>query len=95
MFSNGELPNANDLVIALMGMTGSAKSSLISLCADQQVEIGHDLQSCTQDPAKLEDIRLEEKSQPSSNLPDEDSYSPTTNTAMSCLFSRAWQATGD
>ncbi|KAI0543511.1 P-loop containing nucleoside triphosphate hydrolase protein [Xylaria curta] len=30
-------------------MTGSGKSSLISLCTDQQVEIGHDLQSCTQD----------------------------------------------
>ncbi|KAI0184668.1 P-loop containing nucleoside triphosphate hydrolase protein [Xylaria flabelliformis] len=41
--------SANDLVIALMGMTGSGKSSLISLCTNQQVEIGHDLQSCTQD----------------------------------------------
>ncbi|KAI0859104.1 P-loop containing nucleoside triphosphate hydrolase protein [Xylaria cubensis] len=49
MFSNGETPNANDIVIALMGMTGSGKSSFISLCTDQEVEIGHDLQSCTQD----------------------------------------------
>ncbi|KAI1420350.1 P-loop containing nucleoside triphosphate hydrolase protein [Xylaria sp. FL1777] len=32
-----------------MGMTGSGKSSLISLCTDQVIEIGHDLQSCTQD----------------------------------------------
>ncbi|KAI1747909.1 P-loop containing nucleoside triphosphate hydrolase protein [Xylaria castorea] len=27
MFSNGETPNANDIVIALMGMTGSGKST--------------------------------------------------------------------
>ncbi|KAK5635417.1 hypothetical protein RRF57_011129 [Xylaria bambusicola] len=32
-----------------MGMTGSGKSSLIALCTNEQVEIGHDLQSCTQD----------------------------------------------
>ncbi|KAI1121959.1 P-loop containing nucleoside triphosphate hydrolase protein [Nemania abortiva] len=49
IFSNGEAPNANDIVIALMGMTGSGKSSIISLCTDEQVEIGHDLRSCTKD----------------------------------------------
>ncbi|KAI0414675.1 P-loop containing nucleoside triphosphate hydrolase protein [Xylaria grammica] len=32
-----------------MGMTGSGKSSLVSLCTNEDVEIGHDLQACTQD----------------------------------------------
>ncbi|KAI0451118.1 P-loop containing nucleoside triphosphate hydrolase protein [Xylaria acuta] len=32
-----------------MGMTGSGKSSLISLCTDQEIKIGHELESCTQD----------------------------------------------
>ncbi|KAI0490986.1 hypothetical protein F4859DRAFT_460000 [Xylaria cf. heliscus] len=32
-----------------MGTTGSGKSSLINLCTDQEIEIGHDLKSCTQD----------------------------------------------
>ncbi|KAI1365558.1 P-loop containing nucleoside triphosphate hydrolase protein [Xylaria arbuscula] len=32
-----------------MGMTGSGKSTLVSLCTKDPVEIGHDLQSCTQD----------------------------------------------
>ncbi len=31
-----------------MGMTGSGKSSFISLCSDKQPEVGHDLESCTQ-----------------------------------------------
>ncbi|KAI1305487.1 P-loop containing nucleoside triphosphate hydrolase protein [Xylaria venustula] len=49
MASNQQALNANDIVIALMGMTGSGKSTLINLCTNQQVDIGHDLQSCTQD----------------------------------------------
>lgn len=36
----------NDIVIALMGMTGSGKSSIINLCTDQDIEIGHELGSC-------------------------------------------------
>ncbi|KAI0515096.1 hypothetical protein F5B22DRAFT_201784 [Xylaria bambusicola] len=32
-----------------MGMTGSGKSSLVALCTDEQVGIGHDLHACTQD----------------------------------------------
>ncbi|KAI1163169.1 P-loop containing nucleoside triphosphate hydrolase protein [Nemania serpens] len=32
-----------------MGMTGSGKSSIINLCTDQDIEIGHELGSCTQD----------------------------------------------
>ncbi|KAI0541870.1 hypothetical protein GGR58DRAFT_455384 [Xylaria digitata] len=47
--SNEEAPDSNDIVIALLGRTGSGKSSLVSLCTDQQVEIGRDLQLCTQD----------------------------------------------
>ncbi|KAJ2998470.1 hypothetical protein NUW58_g305 [Xylaria curta] len=49
MFSDGTTPGENDIVIALMGMTGSGKSSLIGLCTDQEIEIGHDLKSCTRD----------------------------------------------
>lgn len=36
----------NDIVIALMGMTGSGKSSIISLCTNQDIKIGHELVSC-------------------------------------------------
>ncbi|KAI0404434.1 P-loop containing nucleoside triphosphate hydrolase protein [Xylaria palmicola] len=49
MVHNRQAPGANDIVVALMGMTGSGKSTLVSLCTDQQVEIGHELHSCTQD----------------------------------------------
>ncbi|KAI1271868.1 hypothetical protein F5Y07DRAFT_381607 [Xylaria sp. FL0933] len=47
--SSTETCRDNDIVIAIMGMTGSGKSSLISLCIDQEIAIGHDLESCTQD----------------------------------------------
>jgi GTP-binding protein EngB required for normal cell division len=36
-----------DVVIVVMGMTGSGKSTLINLIADEKVEVGHSLQSCT------------------------------------------------
>lgn len=36
-----------DIVIAVMGMTGSGKSSWINLLADEKVKVGHSLQSCT------------------------------------------------
>lgn len=39
------LPRDDTVVIAVMGVTGSGKSSLISLLADQPVGIGHNLQS--------------------------------------------------
>jgi putative ribosome biogenesis GTPase RsgA len=42
LFSNRE----EDIVIALMGMTGAGKSSLISLCTGKEVKIGHSLESC-------------------------------------------------
>ena len=36
-----------DVVIVVMGMTGSGKSTLINLLADEKVKVGHSLQSCT------------------------------------------------
>ncbi|KAK3299251.1 P-loop containing nucleoside triphosphate hydrolase protein [Chaetomium fimeti] len=39
----------DDIVIALMGVTGSGKSTFISLLAEQSVRIGHSLNSCTAD----------------------------------------------
>ncbi|KAI1087988.1 P-loop containing nucleoside triphosphate hydrolase protein [Rostrohypoxylon terebratum] len=40
---------ANDNVfIAVMGVTGAGKSTFINHCTENQVEIGHDLQACTQ-----------------------------------------------
>jgi ABC-type transport system involved in cytochrome bd biosynthesis fused ATPase/permease subunit len=36
----------DDIVIALMGVTGSGKSTFISLLAEQSVRIGHSLNSC-------------------------------------------------
>lgn len=32
--------------IAVMGVTGAGKSSLISLCTGKSVKIGHNLESC-------------------------------------------------
>jgi GTP-binding protein EngB required for normal cell division len=37
----------DDVVIFVMGMTGSGKSTLINLLADEKVKVGHSLQSCT------------------------------------------------
>ncbi|KAI2613260.1 P-loop containing nucleoside triphosphate hydrolase protein [Hypoxylon sp. NC1633] len=48
LFSDGVKPGTNDVIIALMGMTGAGKSSLISLCSEKKPVIGHDLNSCTQ-----------------------------------------------
>jgi hypothetical protein len=36
-----------DLVLAVMGMTGSGKSSVVALCSGDQSRVGHALQSCT------------------------------------------------
>ncbi|PNP81087.1 hypothetical protein FNYG_05554 [Fusarium nygamai] len=40
-------PRPSDILIAIMGMTGSGKSTFISLCTGQDVPVGHDLQACT------------------------------------------------
>ncbi|KAL6831285.1 ankyrin repeat-containing domain protein [Trichoderma sp. SZMC 28015] len=40
--------------IAVMGVTGAGKSSLISLCTGKNVKIGHNLESCTSDVEDVE-----------------------------------------
>ncbi|KAF2670963.1 P-loop containing nucleoside triphosphate hydrolase protein [Microthyrium microscopicum] len=37
----------NDIIIAVMGVTGAGKSTFISLLVEDKIEIGHGLQSCT------------------------------------------------
>ncbi|KAH7154155.1 hypothetical protein DER46DRAFT_612687 [Fusarium sp. MPI-SDFR-AT-0072] len=44
----GFRPRPSDILIAIMGMTGSGKSTFISLCTGQDVPVGHELQACTQ-----------------------------------------------
>lgn len=44
--SQSELHPPRELYIALMGVTGAGKSSFISLCTEQQVQIGGGLESC-------------------------------------------------
>lgn len=39
-------PRPTDVFIAVMGVTGVGKSTLISLCTNREVEIGHGLSSC-------------------------------------------------
>lgn len=49
-----EIPNqldadynsSSDVFIALMGVTGSGKSSFISLCSQKAAKVGHDLRAC-------------------------------------------------
>ncbi|KAI0838300.1 hypothetical protein F5Y06DRAFT_269093 [Hypoxylon sp. FL0890] len=43
----GFVPRASDIYIAVMGVTGAGKSTLISTCTEKEVKIGHDLQACT------------------------------------------------
>lgn len=40
------LTRSSDVFIALMGVTGSGKSSFISLCCGKAVKVGHELNSC-------------------------------------------------
>lgn len=42
----GFRPRPSDVVVAVMGMTGSGKSTFVSLCTNEDVEIGHDLHGC-------------------------------------------------
>lgn len=41
----------DDIIIAVMGITGSGKTTFISRCMGEDVGIGHGLESCTQDVA--------------------------------------------
>ncbi|KAL8847920.1 MAG: hypothetical protein Q9221_007051 [Calogaya cf. arnoldii] len=44
----GDIPlNDTDIIIAIMGITGSGKSTFISKLVDAEIMIGHELQSCT------------------------------------------------
>jgi type IV secretory pathway VirB4 component len=45
-FRDGFQPRESDAFIAVMGVTGSGKSTFISHCADKTVEIGSTLQAC-------------------------------------------------
>ncbi|RYC60016.1 hypothetical protein CHU98_g6190 [Xylaria longipes] len=46
-FRDGRAPKSTDVFIAVMGVTGSGKSSFISACPGKQVKIGHELNACT------------------------------------------------
>ncbi|SPJ82037.1 uncharacterized protein FTOL_09442 [Fusarium torulosum] len=46
-FRGGHARRPNDAFIAVMGITGSGKSSFISKCSDKFVTIGHKQDSCT------------------------------------------------
>ncbi|KAJ6132584.1 hypothetical protein N7471_007799 [Penicillium samsonianum] len=46
-FRGGHEPKPTDVFIAVMGVTGSGKSSFISLCSGKSVQIGHTLDACT------------------------------------------------
>ncbi|GAP84701.1 putative zinc finger C2H2 [Rosellinia necatrix] len=48
-FRGGLEPKDSDVFIAVMGVTGAGKSTFISKCTAMNVQIGHDLQACTQD----------------------------------------------
>ncbi|KAH6639505.1 P-loop containing nucleoside triphosphate hydrolase protein [Boeremia exigua] len=39
----------DDIIIAVMGITGCGKTSFINLFSDHQLRVGHELDSCTQD----------------------------------------------
>ncbi|KAH0434586.1 hypothetical protein CcaCcLH18_05197 [Colletotrichum camelliae] len=49
--SNAEppIPTENDLLIAVMGMTGSGKTTFVNKITDLAMEIGHGLKSCTKE----------------------------------------------
>ncbi|KAH0559439.1 hypothetical protein GP486_004045 [Trichoglossum hirsutum] len=44
---NAETLSQEDVVVAVMGVTGAGKSSFISLLTDEPITVGHDLESCT------------------------------------------------
>ncbi|KAF4462061.1 hypothetical protein FALBO_11137 [Fusarium albosuccineum] len=46
-FRSGRDAKESDVFIAVMGVTGSGKSSFISACSGRPVKIGHELESCT------------------------------------------------
>lgn len=44
---NSLQPSPNDIIIVIMGVTGSGKSTFVKLATgDEDVQVGHDLESC-------------------------------------------------
>ena len=43
-------PKHSDVYVAVMGVTGSGKSTFISHCTEVPVEIGHAMESCKMHP---------------------------------------------
>ena len=46
LFRDGYEAQATDVFIAIMGVTGSGKSTFIAHCTEKELEIGHGLQGC-------------------------------------------------
>lgn len=46
VFRDGQKARSNDIFIAVMGLTGSGKSTFLSHLTKSQVEIGDNLRSC-------------------------------------------------
>lgn len=44
--SDADSDSPSDVFIALMGVTGSGKSTFISLCSQKSAKVGHDLTAC-------------------------------------------------
>ncbi|KAJ5746809.1 hypothetical protein N7520_011991 [Penicillium odoratum] len=57
-FAGGKDTPSDAIFIAVMGVTGAGKSTLISQCTGQDVHIGHGLLSCTSE-IKVFDFRLD------------------------------------
>ncbi|KAJ5979793.1 hypothetical protein N7481_007091 [Penicillium waksmanii] len=57
-FAGGKDTPSDAIFIAVMGVTGAGKSTLISQCTGQDVHIGHDLLSCTSEISVF-DFRLD------------------------------------
>ncbi|PPQ63289.1 hypothetical protein CVT24_006814 [Panaeolus cyanescens] len=62
---NGDVVSSDDVIIALMGPTGSGKSTFLNTATGASVAIGKDLSSCT---SSIVPIRIPLPSDPSRNL---------------------------
>lgn len=49
-YPEGVVPKKDDVFIAIMGVTGAGKSTFISHCTEQEVQVGHSLQACQSHP---------------------------------------------
>lgn len=53
VFCDGHRSRANDIFIAVMGLTGSGKSTFISHLIESTVKIGDKLQSCKSESRRV------------------------------------------